>query len=286
MELKAAKTFFNKEGYLVVENLLSPTEVETCQNEIHRIHQFAAGQESPSEKSIADVARQHVQGEPFVKEETQVKELPVLRKAENTRDYSQVFRNLAMHPKLIDVVQNLIGADLLLFRSTLMFKPAFHGSSHGLHQDSAYWPMEPPTLVTVSIALNEATPENGCFKVIPRSHLWGMQEWGGIARKQDAELTDRTDVAKQQMDVPLSAGSALFFHSLMVHGSGPNASPNPRNTALYAYFSPKVRYVPRDGKPGARTFPVVAGLNGKTELTLIASHEGILTEESCTREGR
>ena len=265
------KTSFQKEGYLIVENLLSPTEIADCQNEILRLHQFAAGQEAAAEKAVADVARRHVQHEPFAKDETQGDRLPVLRKAENTREYSEVFRHLAQHPKLIGVVQDLIGEDLLLFRSTLMFKPAFHGSSHGLHQDSAYWPMEPPNLVTVSIALNDATPENGCFKVIPKSHLWGMQTWGHIAREQDAALTDRGDVAEQQIDVPLSAGSALFFHSLMVHGSGPNTSPNPRNTALYAYFSPRVRYVPKDGKPAARTFPVVAGLGGKTALTLTAS---------------
>ena len=271
MDLKERKAFFEQEGYLVVENLLSAAEVEACQTEIHRLHQFAAGQESDPEKERAAVARRHVQQEPFATDETQGNNLPVLRKAENTRQYSEVFRDLAQHPKLIRVVQELIGTDdLLLFRSTLMFKPAFHGSSHGLHQDSAYWPMEPPNLVTVSIALNDATVENGCFKVIPRSHLWGMQSWGHIARQQDAALTDRKEVSEQQMDVPLSAGSALFFHSLMVHGSGPNTTPNPRNTALYAYFSPQVRYVPKDGRPAEKTFPVVAGLSGKTELTLVA----------------
>ena len=271
MDLKARKSFFEQEGYLIVEDLLSAEEVETCQAEIHKLHQFAAEQESDAEKERAEVARRHVQREPFAKDETQGNNLPVLRKAENTRQYSDVFRDLAQHPKLIAVVQELTGSeDLLLFRSTLMFKPAFHGSSHGLHQDSAYWPMEPPNLVTVSIALNDATPENGCFKVIPQSHLWGMQSWGHIARQQGAELTDRKEVAAQQTDVPLSAGSALFFHSLMVHGSGPNTTANARNTALYAYFSPQVRYVPRDGKPGEKTFPVVAGLGGQTELTLVA----------------
>ena len=271
MELKARKAFFEKEGYLIVENLFSTEEVERCQAEIHRLHAFAAGHESAGEKTRAEIARRHVQREPFAKDETQGDNLPVLRKAENTRQYSEVFRDLAAHPKLIEVLQELTGsADLLLFRSTLMFKPAFHGSSHGLHQDSAYWPMDPPNLVTVSIALNDATPENGCFKVIPKSHLWGMQSWGHIAREQDAELTHRKDVEAQQMDVPLSAGSALFFHSLMVHGSGPNTTANPRNTALYAYFSPQVRYTPKDGKPAEKAFPVVAGLGGKTELTLVA----------------
>ena len=266
------KTVFEEEGYLVVENLLSPEELVDCQAEILRLHKLAAELEAKGENG-------HFQREPYAKNESQEMDsqsvvddgLPVLRKAENTRQYSEVFRRLSIHPKLIQVVQNLLGPDLLLFRSTLMFKPAFHGSAHGIHQDSAYWPMEPPKLVTVSIALNDATPENGCFKVIPQSHKWGLQSWGHIARKQDESLTDHEDRDfSDQIDVPLSAGSALFFHSLMAHGSGPNQSPNPRNTALYAYFSPQVRYVPRNGKPERKSFPVAAGLDGKAELTLVA----------------
>ncbi len=268
MTLQEQKTFFEEEGYLVVENLLSPEGLVECQAEILRLHKLAAELEARGEND-------HFQREPYAKDESQAltkdDKLPVLRKAENTRQYSEVFRRLSVHPKLIQVVQNLIGHDLLLFRSTLMFKPAFHGSAHGIHQDSAYWPMEPPMLVTVSIALNDATPENGCFKVIPQSHKWGLQSWGHIARKQDESLTDheKLDFSKQ-IDVPLPAGSALFFHSLMAHGSGPNRSPNPRNTALYAYFSPQVRYVPHNGKPERKSFPVAAGLDGKEELTLVA----------------
>lgn len=272
MTLQEQKTSFEEEGYLVVEHLLSSEELAECQAEILRLHKLAAELEAKGENG-------HFQREPYAKNESQPlakdDKLPVLRKAENTRQYSEVFRRLSVHPKLIQVVQNLIGQDLLLFRSTLMFKPAYHGSAHGIHQDSAYWPMEPPMLVTVSIALNDATPENGCFKVIPQSHKWGLQSWGHIARKQDESLTDHEDRDfSEQIDVPLSAGSALFFHSLMAHGSGPNRSPNPRNTALYAYFSPQVRYVPRNGKPERKSFPVAAGLDGKEEMTLVA--EGAL----------
>ena len=272
MTQQEQQTFFEEEGYLVVENLLSPEELVECQAEILRLHKLAAELEAKDENG-------HFQREPYAKNESQEMathgaaddRLPVLRKAENTRQYSDVFRRLSVHPKLIQVVQKLLGPDLLLFRSTLMFKPAFHGSAHGIHQDSAYWPMEPPKLVTVSIALNDATPENGCFQVIPQSHKWGLQSWGHIAREQDESLTDHEDRDfSGQIEVPLSAGSALFFHSLMAHGSGPNRSPNPRNTALYAYFSPQVRYVPRNGKPERKSFPVAAGLDGKEELTLVA----------------
>jgi ectoine hydroxylase-related dioxygenase (phytanoyl-CoA dioxygenase family) len=269
MTLQEQKAFFEEHGYLIVKDLLTHEELAECHAEIHRLHQLAAELEAKS-------AHHYFQREPFAPNASRSDGLPVLRKAESTRKYSEVFRRLSMHPKLIRVAQNLLGTeDLLLFRSTLMFKPAFHGSIHGIHQDSAYWPMEPPKLVTVSIALTNATPENGCFKVIPGSHRWGLQEWGRIARGQDEALTDRDDIdLSAQIEVPLKAGSALFFHSLLAHGSGPNKSPNPRNTALYAYFSPEVRYVPGEGQPREKTFPVVAGLGGKTELTLVAEQKG------------
>lgn len=265
MNLKDQNRFFEEEGYLVIKDLLTGDELGECQAEIERLHQVAAEFEANG-----NPAMKYFQREPYAKDAT-YNGLPVLRKIEETRDFSETFRNLAAHPRLLEVLHQLIGPDLLLFRSTLMLKPAYHGSAHGLHQDSFYWPMEPPTLVTVSIALTDSTPENGCFKVIPSSHRWGLLQWGRIARNKDEALVDRTDIdLSGQIDVPLSAGSALCFHSLVVHGSGANTTPQPRNTALYAYFPPTVRYKAGKGSSQERTFPVVSGLGGKQELTMVA----------------
>ncbi len=259
------KAFFYDQGYLVIEGVMSSEELAECEEEIHKLHVLAA-----ELAARGDARSGNFQREPYAKDKQQ-DGLPVLRKIEQTREFSNVFKHLAAHPKLVPVVQKLIGRDLLLFRSTLMLKPAFHGSSHGFHQDSAYWPMEPPALVTVSIALTDANSENGCIRVIPESHKWGMQKWGHIARPQDAKLADRKKLdTSQAIEVPLNAGTALLFHSLCVHGSGPNQSPRPRHTALYAYFPPTVRYIAR-GKNSSRTFPVIAGLEGRKQLTMVAA---------------
>lgn len=266
MDPHEQQAFFEQQGYLIVPDLLSRGEVAECQREVQRLHQLAADLEASQ-----DPLSNHFQREPFSAASNH-NGLPVLRKIENTRALSPCFTQLAAHPRLVAIVQSLLGADLLLFRSTLMLKPAFHGSAHALHQDSAYWPMEPPALVTASIALDDATPDNGCIKVIPGSHHWGLQEWGHIAQQQEAPLTNRDDIDRsRQIDVPLAAGSAVLFHSLMVHGSGPNQTDRPRNTALYAYFSPHVRYVPGANGPQSKSFPVIAGLNGATEHVLVAS---------------
>ena len=261
------KAHFEDQGYLILQGLLTPDEVVECQEEVKRLHDVAA-----KLKESGDPDGANFQLEPYAGDESQTDGRLVLRKIENTRRFSDVFHRLAQHPRLIAAVQNLIGPDLLLFRSTLMLKPAFHGSQHAYHQDSAYWPMRPPTLVAVSIALNDATPENGCIKVIPKSHEWGLQEWGNITRKDDEASSDRGHIDESTaVEAALTAGSSVAFHSLCVHGSGPNKSPNSRNTALYAYFSPNVRYVGRGSSADARTFPVIAGLDGRTELTLTAA---------------
>ncbi len=259
------KSFFAEQGYLVIEEVLTAEEVSACQAEVVRLHKLAAELESQAAPTQRDFQR-----EPYALDQ-HLDGLPILRKIENTGAHSNLFRQLAGHPQLVQAVQNLIGEDLLLFRSTLMLKPALHGSIHALHQDSAYWPMDPPALVTASIALNHATLENGCFKVVPGSHKWGLPEWGRIQQQQDGTLTSRKDIdLSGQIDVPLKAGSTLLFHSLMVHGSGPNTSPQSRNTALYAYFSPQVHYIPEEGAPRERTFPVIAGMRGRREHTLVA----------------
>lgn len=262
------RTRFEEQGYLIVENLLSARNLAASSAEIERLHDLAASDDP--------AMRGRFEREPFA-EGAAEEERPVIRKFEQTGAVSPLFHDLARRPDLITILRELLGPDLLLFRSTLMLKPAFHGSIHAFHQDTSYWPMRPPHLVTVSIALTDATPENGCFQVLPGSHRWDtrqMKEWGAISRPQDAALTDRSDIdTSGAIQLPLRAGSALFFHSAIVHGSGPNRSPNPRHTALYAYFGADVKYVPGDDQPREMTYPVVAGLDGRTEMTFMAERE-------------
>lgn len=251
---------YEEEGYLILPEVLRPEEVAAATAEIERLHQVAA----------ADPEAGSFEFEPFTDTRTE-QGRPVLRKIEGSDRISELFARMGSNPRVLEVVRELLGPDLLLFRSTLMLKPARHGSRHALHQDVAYWPLEPPTLVTVSIALSASDSENGCIQVIPGSHRWPVGEWGNIARDGAAAMTDRSDVDVSELrDVPLPAGSAVLFHSNIVHGSGPNRSDRPRHTALYAYFPPHVRYVPSARQPREREYRVVAGLAGRSSFTLRA----------------
>ena len=261
LDLTADMTAYQEQGYLVIPEVLGPAEVDAAQQEIERLHELAAGEETPPGEAA-------FQFEPHTDVRSE-RGRPVLRKIERTDLVSDLFADMARTPRMVAVVSEILGPELLLFRSTLMLKPARHGSQHGLHQDVAYWPLEPPDLVTVSIAISASDAENGCIHVIPGSHRWPVGEWGNISRRDDAAQTDRDDVDLSQLrDVPLPAGSAVLFHSNIVHGSGPNHSDRPRHTALYAYFPPTARYMPAKRDAPSKTYPVVAGLNGLPNVTL------------------
>lgn len=250
------------DGFYITRNLIDSVTVRSALDEIHRLHKLYLELEAQG-NNLSDFMI-----EPFADTTFQDDGLPVLRKIELVNKYSELFERLPRHPDLVALVERVLGPDFLLFRNTLMLKPGNHGSAHGLHQDSSYWYMEPATQITVSIALTDATAENGCFQVIPGSHKSELQEWGEIWREDKDSLTDRDDIDLSTLrQMPLEAGSAIFFDSKLVHGSGPNTTPHPRNTALYAYFPPNVRYIPPNPEETPSIVcPVISGCDGQAEV--------------------
>jgi ectoine hydroxylase-related dioxygenase (phytanoyl-CoA dioxygenase family) len=138
-----------------------------------------------------------------------------------------------------------LGPDIKLFRDALMMKPAHHGSAKPYHQDSAYWTIDPPDLASVWMALDNATLENGCMRVLPGSHAWGMMEHKHLEDFQVEE--DRLD-RSQEVAVPLKPGGCLVFHSLLLHATSPNTSDLSRRAMITSYMSAKSRFI-GDQKP-------------------------------------
>src|SRR5205814_122441 len=148
-----------------------------------------------------------------------------VRKVDGLVENDEMYRALAQDPRLIGILSDLLGPDIKLFRNSLMMKPAHHGSAKPYHQDSAYWSIDPPSLASCWLALDEATEENGCMRVIRGSHRWGMLEHRHLADFQVDETT--LDTANEAC-VPLKPGGCLIFHSLLLHATSPNSSDRPR----------------------------------------------------------
>jgi non-haem Fe2+, alpha-ketoglutarate-dependent halogenase len=72
---------------------------------------------------------------------------------------------------ILDAVEDLIGPDILCWGSSFFIKEPRNTAYVSWHQDSTYWGLEPPDIVTAWVALSDSTSENGAMRVIPGSHL-------------------------------------------------------------------------------------------------------------------
>ncbi len=155
-------------------------------------------------------------------------------------EIAREFFDFVTDPDLLDLVSAVIGPDLILWASSVFCKPPGVGLEVPWHQDGQYWPIRPRATVTVWIALDDVTPENGCMRVIPGSHRLG-DFTHEVSARDDLVLSNvlndpRIDLASAY-DVIMTAGELSLHDVDIVHGSQPNRSP--RRRAGFA-----IRYMP------------------------------------------
>jgi Phytanoyl-CoA dioxygenase (PhyH) len=166
------------------------------------------------------------------------------------------FLEFCHHKPLLDMVEQVLGPDIILWGCHMFCKPPGKGREVPWHQDGRYWPIRPLATCTVWVALDDSTPDNGCMRFIPGSHRRGHT----FQHRQD----DRPDLALDFVledgdvdmatarDVVLPAGRMSLHDIYLVHGSNPNRSAK-RRAGL------AVRYMPAtslfDRAYGNRTTP-------------------------------
>jgi len=142
-------------------------------------------------------------------------------------------------PDILDLVEQLIGPDIILWGSNLFAKPPGVGMEVPWHQDGHYWPIRPLAAITVWIALDDSTTENGCMRYIPGSHKSGvlshhMDERREIVLSQ-AIQDDLFDESTAEDDV-LAAGQISLHDAYLIHGSRVNRSPKRRAGLTFRYM--------------------------------------------------
>ncbi len=140
--------------------------------------------------------------------------------------------DFARMPEIVDMVSQVAGDDLILWGTTLFGKPARTGKATPWHQDGDYYPIDPLETVTVWVALDDATPENGCMKFIPGSHAqrrifphhWAERADMTLYQALDDDYVDED----KAVDVELKAGQISLHDVYLVHGSRANTSAHRR----------------------------------------------------------
>jgi ectoine hydroxylase-related dioxygenase (phytanoyl-CoA dioxygenase family) len=148
---------------------------------------------------------------------------------------------LIRHPKILDAVEDILGPNLLVWSSSFFIKDAHDPHYISWHQDSTYWGLSHPDVVTAWLALSASTRENGCMRVDPGTHLLDQlphkdtfAENNLLTRGQEVQVAVDE---KRVVDIVLQPGEFSLHHVRIVHGS----DPNPSDTRRIGFA---VRYVP------------------------------------------
>lgn len=157
-----------------------------------------------------------------------------------------------------EIACHLLGApSIRLLQDALLLKhPAVAGGSIALHQDYTYTGfLDPPSIVSVGLALNDASAESGCLHVVDASHGWGhvggLRIFAGELQKGIHSMlsaAERDAVRRNTIPLEVRAGDVTIHHCLTLHGSDENRSRTPRKTIVTHLFSGACRLV-RDRLP-------------------------------------
>jgi len=152
---------------------------------------------------------------------------------------------LIRHPAILDAVEDVIGPDILCWGSSFFIKEAHNPAFVSWHQDSTYWGLEPPDIITAWVALSDSTAANGAMRVIPGTHKMDQVAHRDtfspdnlLSRGQ--EIAVEVDEREAAM-LELQAGEMSLHHVRLIHGSDPNPSDQRRIGFAIRYIPTYVR---------------------------------------------
>jgi hypothetical protein len=159
--------------------------------------------------------------------------------------YGRVY-DLLTHPRIVAYVKDLLGDNVIAWGSHFFCKMPGDGKRVSWHQDSSYWPLTPSKVVTVWLAIDDASVENACVRYIPGSHLLGHLTYT-LTENDDSNVLNQTVTGVEELgapiDVELHAGEVSIHSDLLLHGSEANQSTR-RRCGL------TLRYCPADVRAG------------------------------------
>lgn len=213
------KAQYNNEGYLIVKNFVSPEEARLLYN-------IATGDEVMKGKAYD------------FNDQTGRATRLTLWFTPGDDTYGLLTRSEA----LVQAVQDLLGeGEVCHFHSKLMQKEPQVGGAWEWHQDYGYWYKNgflfPDAMISVMLALTEATKANGCLQVLKGSHKMGRVEHNFAGEQQGADMDFVNEALGrfERVYVELEPGDILFFHSNLLHMSEANTSNKPRWSMISAY---------------------------------------------------
>lgn len=233
------RQFYEENGYIVVKKLYSPEELKVYYD---RFQEICEGKvKVPGMTIMRDVSIAKSEYMPGQKAITKIQEY----------QNDDVLFQYAQNKDMLKYVEPIVGENIAAMHTMLINKPPDPGtksSRHPLHQDLHYFPFRPADRICASwTAMEHVHRGNGCLVVIPGTHKPGKlrvhkyPDWEGGVNKFYHGIQDY-DPNEKLLYLEMEAGDTVFFHPLLVHGSGTNTTKGFRK-AISCHFASSDCYV-------------------------------------------
>ena len=227
----------NEEGYFILENVFAEDEMNALAARIEehqRIH----------EEWIR--AQGGTQG---------ISRAEEITFTDHLAEKDDVIKEFCLRPEFVAISAKILGPDVDLYWNQSVFKQPEGEKEFPWHQDDGYTPVDPSPYLTLWLALNDATPENGCISVLPGSWKRGL-----LPHHQSpiGLVCHEADDPDQGVLVPVKAGGMGVFYSLTAHKSGVNRSKGPRKAYIVQYSVAGLKNL-RTGEVLTDKIPVARG---------------------------
>lgn len=214
---------YQRQGFLVRESFLDPAELAQLRQAV--------------DDTVAAMGKQKIAGEGAGWEEGEGYYDRVFTQRLNLWKLSDTVKNCVLSPALGEMMCELSGIDgIRIWHDQALIKEPFANPT-SWHVDVPYWSFFSRQAISIWIALDDATLENGCLYYIPGSHEIADGRNVSIGENLDGLFQIYPELAQiDPVAAPLKAGSCVFHNGLTAHGAGANMTRTRRRALACAYM--------------------------------------------------
>lgn len=248
---------YRRDGFVIARTLLPSSDLQRL---TERLEAIVDGRIPPADGMV--VMKDVMVAKGAVQPKSRLEAIAKIQFYEN----DPVLDSYTTHPRILDCVERFIGHDVQSIHTMLINKPPNVQGHHPLHQDLLYFPFRPADKIVASwTALEPVNRENGCLVAVPGSHTGELLSHGdpeGLEWLNGGYwgVLDLGDAKEKRVHLEMEPGDTVFFHPILLHGSGRNRTQGFRRAMSAHYCAVDVEWVWKTGEIfGDRKFRIVRG---------------------------
>jgi phytanoyl-CoA hydroxylase len=232
IDVQAAKTAFDREGFAVLKGFLSPGEVAEVLDRLDRY--------------IREIVPTLPSHDVLYEDRNDPASMFRLERMEH---YDPYFKGLFLDDRFLTLARTFLEDDIAPRGVELFGKAPRVGNPTPPHQDGYYFMLDPQIAMTFWVALDKADDENGCIRYVRGSHRRGMRPHAlsNVLGFSQGIVDYAAQDAALEAAVPVDPGDVIAHHSMTIHRTDANPSDRPRRALGFVYFGQSAK-VDREGQ--------------------------------------